>query len=171
MTKTEARDKALMIRDKISNINFRSNFIIQEILKSKILDKVKNIGIYYPIKNEIQILNIINYYPDSNFYLPKTKDKISFYPYHLNDELKKAKFNTFEPINIMEQNRDLIDAFIIPALAINKEKKRLGYGKGYYDKYLEGYKGIKIGIIYNELADLDFISNDFDVMFDYIFKG
>ena len=43
-----------------------------------------------------------------------------------------------------------IDLLIVPMLAYDKELYRLGYGKGYYDKYLQNYQHIAIGIAYSK---------------------
>ncbi|MCR5231364.1 MAG: hypothetical protein K6B64_01835, partial [Acholeplasmatales bacterium] len=48
-------------------------------------------------------------------------------------------------------NRDLIDCYIIPCVGISNNK-RIGYGKGYYDRFLEGYKGLVIGITYKDFV-------------------
>ena len=91
----------------------------------------------------------MNIYPNKSFYLPITRDEISFIKYNLNDKLMDGKFRTKEPIGDIV-NRDDIECFIIPCVAISKDKKRLGYGKGYYDKFLKSYKGSKIGLTYKE---------------------
>ena len=42
------------------------------------------------------------------------------------------------------------DICLIPGLSFSKEGERLGRGKGYYDRYLESFSGVKIGIAYSE---------------------
>ena len=167
MEKNEARKYALGLRKELYSNN-KNIYFINEL--KQILNKFKNIGIYYPIGSEINIMDIIKEYPNKKFYLPITRDEISFIEYKYNDELISAKFHTKEPIGIITP-RDEIECFIIPCVAISKDHKRLGYGKGYYDRYLNGYKGYKIGIIYKELNNLDFKTDSYDVKLDLIIEG
>ena len=167
MNKIEARKYSLNIRKELFSINKNSYFVnkLKEVLKN-----YNNIGIYYPIGSEINVMDIIKEYPNKNFYLPITRDEISFIKYTLGDKLLDAKFHTKEPIGEIV-SRDNIECFIIPCVAISNNKKRLGYGKGYYDRYLKDYKGFKIGIIYKELNNIDFDTNDYDIKLDLIIEG
>ena len=168
MNKIEARKKALDIRKELDS-NTISNKIVEEIIKSNILDSYNHIGIYYPIGNEINIIGLLDYYKDKNFYLPITRDEIHFIKYQTNDKLVKAKFNTYEPIGEIV-NRSNIECFIIPCVAISANNKRLGYGKGYYDRYLSNYDGLKIGVCYKELTNIDIIMDEHDIKLDKVFK-
>ena len=169
MTKSEARKHSLSLRKNVDNIVV-SNNIVKEIIKSEILKDYNNRGIYYPIGKEISILKIMDAYPDKKFYLPITKNEIAFIEYNSSDKLIDGPFNTKEPIgNIVR--RDTIDCFIIPCVAITAHNYRIGYGKGYYDRYLEGYQGFKIGICYANSANMEVIVDDFDVKLDFKFIG
>ncbi|MFR4021943.1 MAG: 5-formyltetrahydrofolate cyclo-ligase [[Eubacterium] siraeum] len=42
---------------------------------------------------------------------------------------------------------------IVPALCFNAKGFRLGYGKGYYDRFINGYKGYTVGVCYEEFSD------------------
>ena len=167
MNKIEARIYALDLRKK-ENKNEASNNVIEALIKSNILNNYKKIGIYYPIGKEINIMPLIDHYKDIEFYLPKTENDLSFIKYDGN--LVDGPFHTKEPIG-NAINRDLIECFIIPCVAISKDLKRIGYGKGYYDKYLKDYKGLKIGICYNDVKALDVLMDDFDLKLDIIFTG
>ena len=112
----------------------------------------------------------MNKYPNKKFYLPITRDEISFIEYKLGDTLVDAKFKTKEPVGDIV-SRNMIECFIIPCVAISKTRQRLGYGKGYYDRYLKDYKGFKIGVIYKELNNLDFESDYYDVYLDLVIEG
>ena len=167
MNKAEARILSLNLRKKENKIK-ASNNIIEALIKSNILNNFKKVGIYYPIGNEIDIMPLINYYKNIEFYLPKTEDEISFIKY--DGLLIDGPFKTKEPVGEIIK-RDSIECFIIPCVAISKDLKRLGYGKGYYDRYLNDYKGLKIGICYNDVANLDIEMDSFDVKLDKIFIG
>ena len=54
------------------------------------------------------------------------------------NELTIGKYNILEPISSKAVDIKYLDFIIVPCLAIDKNKKRIGYGKGYYDKALKG---------------------------------
>ena len=167
MIKEKARLYALEIR-KNENKIIASNNVIEALIKSNILNEYKKIGIYYPMGKEIDIMPLVDFYKDKEFYLPKTNENLSFIKYDGN--LIKGPFNTKEPIGLPIE-RDLIECFLIPCVAITSDMKRIGYGKGYYDKYLNGYKGLKIGICYKNASNLEVQMDDFDLELDKIFLG
>ena len=169
MNKSEARIYSLDLRKK-EDSNISSKNVIKQIVDSNILSNFSNIGIYYPLGNEISIIDLLDIYPNKKFYLPITRDRLYFIEYNKNDSLVNAKFHTKEPKGKIVK-RDEIDCFIIPCVGISYEMKRIGYGKGYYDKYLSNYKGYKIGITYNSSFNLDVLLDDYDLKLDLVFKG
>ncbi len=80
-----------------------------------------------------------------------------------------GKFGILEPdesFPIIE--KDKIDMVIVPGLAFSRECRRLGYGKGYYDKFLKDYKGKKIGIAFWEQIVDNLPYGHYDVLLDKI---
>ena len=64
---------------------------------------------------------------------------------------------------------DYTDAIcIVPAIAFDKSGYRLGYGKGYYDRFLCNFNGISIGISYDECITQKLCVDSFDIPVDYI---
>ena len=163
MEKKKARSIALEER-KGFDPRSRSLALVNKIIESKILDKFNNIGIYYPIGYEMDITPLVDYYSDKSFYLPIIREEIAFKPY--SNILVKGLFHSYEPKYGEIVERDSIDCFIIPCVGISVNNRRIGYGKGYYDKYLEGYNGYKIGISYKEHGSLDCDTDIFDLVLD-----
>lgn len=66
-------------------------------------------------------------------------------------QLERRTFGVWEPVPqrcaLMEDFSDSI--CVVPALAYDLEGYRLGYGAGYYDRFLSRYPGYKIGIVYS----------------------
>ncbi len=106
-------------------------------LKMKIKKKQLRLGLYYPISFEANVLKILELkIIDKHIIsLPKIdNDKINFFEWNKNDILKVSKFGTLEPtLTDKPINPDII---LVPLLAYDNKKNRLGYGKGFYDKYL-----------------------------------
>ncbi len=63
-------------------------------------------------------------------------------------ELKKASFGLLEPAAGEAVSKDMLDLLIVPGLAFNDSGYRLGYGGGYFDRYLIDYKGWTVSLVY-----------------------
>ena len=111
------------------------NPIIRLLKKQK--KKVSNISLYYPCYYEVDVLKILNlgFFKKTNFLLPKIKknNSLDFFKWKKNDTLYLSKFGIPEPINSIKITPDII---LLPLLAFDKKKNRIGYGKGFYDKFL-----------------------------------
>ncbi len=111
------------------------NPIIRLLKKQK--KKVSNISLYYPCYYEVDVLKILNlgFFKKTNFLLPKIKknNSLDFFKWKKNDTLYLSKFGIPEPINSIKITPDVI---LLPLLAFDKKKNRIGYGKGFYDKFL-----------------------------------
>ena len=99
--------------------------------------KVSNISLYYPCNYEVDVLKILNlgFFKKTNFLLPKIKknNSLDFFKWKKNDTLYLSKFGIPEPINSIKITPHII---LLPLLAFDKKKNRIGYGKGFYDKFL-----------------------------------
>ena len=169
MRKLEERKRALSLRKNL-NKKDSSKTVLDYIVDNNVLEEYHNIGIYYPIGEEIDIMDLVKIYPNKNFYLPITKDEIYFVKYNQDDVLVDGLFNTKEPIGEVVE-RNLIDCFLIPCVAISKNNQRIGYGKGYYDRYLKGYSKTKIGICYEQSGNIDVDLMDYDLRVDFKILG
>ncbi len=111
--------------------------------------------------------------------VPRCEDRngyMEFYCIKSLDELKTGEFGIMEPdigicprLNI-DEAEDFIgkSACIVPGLLFDTEGYRIGYGKGYYDRYLSRFSGITIGICYDENVMNMLVRDDYDKAVDYI---
>lgn len=114
-----------------------------------IVDDYKNIAIYYPIQNEVNVLQLatLEECKNCNFYLPSIEgDEMVFKKYNPAEPLQKSKFNIMQSRGSVFNGN--FDAIIVPALAFDQQNNRIGYGKGFYDRYFAAlnYNAVKIGI-------------------------
>lgn len=83
-------------------------------------------------------------------------------------DIKRGAYGIREPINIRQVHIDDLKAIIIPGIGFDRKGTRLGFGKGCYDRFLENYKGLKIGVCY-EFQFLDELpADEYDVPMDII---
>ena len=114
----------------------------------KIINKIKKtsvyVAIYMPINYELNTLLCMNMQSSKKIYflVPKvtSKNDMCFFEVEKNDVFQVNKFGILEPILTKKRSRYLPDIILMPLLAYDKKNNRLGYGKGYYDHYLNNQK-------------------------------
>lgn len=133
LTKIELRNKAKEIR-KTLDIKSISEKIITNISKLEIYQKAQHVMIFYPIGHEVNLLALMN--DHKQFYLPKVdSDQLLVCPYNKKDKLLVSSFKTHEPMT-EPINPDILDVIFVPALMVDKYFNRIGYGGGFYDRFL-----------------------------------
>lgn len=60
------------------------------------------------------------------------------------------------------------DIIIVPGLGFTKDGKRLGRGKGFYDRYLEHSSAVKVGIAFDQQIEADLPTDGHDVLMDFV---
>ena len=77
---------------------------------------------------------------------------MKFYRYYKNMPFEKSRFGVQEPFDETENIifPEKIDLVIVPGLCFDKSKNRLGYGGGFYDRFLIKTKAVKIAICFDE---------------------
>ena len=154
-SKLNLRVKAKELRKKL-NIEKISKQLITDIRNLQIYQSAKNIMIYYPMKYEVNLLDLTK--DKKNFYLPKVNGNELFVcPY--NCDLKKSELNIYEPCS-EPVNPEILDLIIVPALMVDKQKNRLGYGGGFYDRFLAKYPYINSLLPIAKELIIDKLPND-----------
>ncbi len=134
-SKIDLRSKFLTARKQI-DIQKISQNIEKIILELDIYKKSNNIMLFYPTKYEINLLGLLAD-KSKNFYFPKVNAQdLLVCPYSSDVEFKKSSFNINEPCS-EPVNPKILDLIFVPALAVDKNNFRLGYGGGFYDKFLK----------------------------------
>ena len=173
MNKYKLRSKILKIRKKNSNkrleINLSKFFSFLKINKLK----SKNIGGYFPTNFEIDDLKILEMMEKKNFNISlpviKKNNQMNFLKWSTNDPLKINKFGIPEPISLKIVVPDIL---LVPLVSFDVELNRLGYGGGFYDRYIEKIekvkKVIKIGLAFSYQKIKKIPTNKFDKKLDFI---
>ena len=173
MLKSKLRKKILKVREKSNKKNIQIDFdqIIKILKKEKITPKI--IGGYYPVNFEVDDLELLKKFEKKNFYISlpviKKNFQLDFYKWSFSDPLKINKYGIPEPetTNIVYP-----DVILVPLVAFDKNLNRLGYGGGYYDRFISKLskkkKIIKIGLALS-VQKIDKVPvNIYDQKLDYI---
>ena len=144
------------------------------LIKLKFKKKKIKLALYYPSSFEINVLKMLefNYISKQNLLLPiiEENNSMNFFPWKKNNILQINKYGMLEPI---KTKLEVPDVMIVPLLIFDKNKQRLGYGKGYYDRYLNKYlKKFKniltVGVAFSFQKHHKLPINNRDVKLNYI---
>ena len=134
MNKQQLRKWAKEERSKL-DMEALSKELVQKFQETEEYKQAKQVMIFYPLKDEVNLLELL----DDNtktFYLPKIDgDNLLCCKYIKGEPLCESCFHTKEPNTEPELNFTP-DLIVVPALAVDKNNYRLGYGKGFYDRFL-----------------------------------
>jgi len=149
----------------------KDKLIVKNLIKYIQENRLSNIMLFIPLANEVNILPLINYCrrKNINIYVPFMQGK-SFILVKYRLPLGIKKFKIKEPKFSSYKIRD-IDLAIVPILGIDIKSKRVGFGKGMYDRfYAKNWKKIKKTIfIQRDLYICNkCITNNFDIYSDTI---
>lgn len=172
MFKIEARKKSKEARKQLSfeEIEEKSLAIANQLLQLDIWEKTYY-HLFLPIEEQKEVnteyvLNILQA-KDKEIVVSKSDfDTTSMTHFLLTDntKIKKNEYNIPEPVNGLPVPTEMIDVVFVPLLAYDKLGSRVGYGKGFYDKFLSECKPnvLKIGLSFFEPEELisDVFEND-----------
>lgn len=149
LTKYQIRQEILRIRNSLSETEIvsNSNIISNKVISTKEFKKAQSIGTYYPIRSEVKTFEIIKYSlaTKKTIGLPRIIDsnRIAFFKIMENSfediKLTKGKYGILENL-ISDSILEEMDLLIIPGIAFDLQGNRIGYGKGYYDRFLSTRK-------------------------------
>ena len=177
MTKTELRKTYKALRKDLSSetIEDLSLAISNQLLKIPIWEySFYHIFLAIEAQKEVNtdyILNILSG-KDKNVLISKSDFETGEMTHFLltdNTVIKKNNYNIPEPVDGIEITNDKIEVVFIPLLAFDKQGNRVGYGKGFYDRFLANCKPetIKIGLSFFEAEDEISDVFDGDIGLDY----
>ncbi len=140
-------------------INLEKESILNHL--KHILNKNSLIGIYSAINNEYDLVAGLSEY---KLALPRILNKNMMVFNEISYPLILNKYNILESSNL---EICVPDVYIIPLLAFNLSGYRIGYGGGYYDRYLNVNNGLKIGVAAEYMLE-DFNWDKHDIKLDII---
>lgn len=169
MNKNELRIMFKQIRKEIINKDIQNEIIYQKIINNKTIMQADTILLYASLDDEVDTFKMIEYFLSfKKVALPKVNgNNMEFYYINSISELKKGSFNILEPTcnNKIDSNNCVC---IVPGICFDKHGYRIGYGKGFYDRYLVNKNIYKIGICFKECFVDVLPCNKYDIKVDLI---
>jgi 5-formyltetrahydrofolate cyclo-ligase len=173
--KNQLRKKYLNLRKKKYYDIDKSFFLpVLKLIRLKLKKNYIRIALYYPSNFELNVLKLLEFNSilAQDILLPVTdkNNLMDFFSWKKNEILFVNEFGILEPAKTKAK---IPDVMLIPILAFDKNKYRLGYGKGFYDRYLNKYlKKFKniltVGVAFSFQKHHKLPLNNKDVKMNYI---
>tara|TARA_Y100000590_G_C15343398_1_gene872327 strand:- start:94 stop:627 length:534 start_codon:yes stop_codon:yes gene_type:complete len=173
VSKKILRKKKLILRKKKFKTIKIKLISIKKIFKLFNLKSNIKIGGYYPINHEIDSLVILKKLFNLGYKISlpviKENNQMDFFDWSFDNPLRVGKMGIPEPFQIKKIYPDVI---LVPLVAFDKYNYRLGYGGGYYDRYIEKINKIKkiltIGLAFSFQKVNKLSVNEHDKKLDFI---
>lgn len=154
------------------HVRINSDKICENFLDSDIYKNCQNILAYSTIQNEVDLSQIINQalLDNKNLFLPRVEgDSMNFFRINNTDKLQIGSYNILEPQNGTVYQDSTNSIILVPGIAFSTQGARIGFGKGFYDKFLSQHNSIfKIGIAYDWQITKSWVTNEFDINMNMI---
>lgn len=176
LLRTTTRHARAALTDK--EVEQRSQAICNQIIHHPRYQHAQHIACYLACKNEVNLNTVIQHawQLQKEIYVPivdQYNNSMHFHAYTEETQLHKNRFGMLEPIITDNQwtPPKQLDLLLIPLIAFDVERNRIGQGAGFYDRYLNQHKTTPIttmGVAY-ELQKIDAVPTDeWDVTLDLI---
>ena len=150
---------------------YKDKIVIKKLVNFINRNKAKNILLYIPLGMEVDVKPLINKLrkiKNKNIYVPYMEgDSFKIVKYRL--PLKKKKFGIKEPSNSFCKAKQ-IDLAIVPIVGVDSVCKRVGFGKGMYDRFFDRIS-YKPTLVFTQLILCQsdkILSESYDIQADYI---
>jgi len=170
--KPRLRDHLLERRDGLSHdfMTIASKQIQRNLKKIEAFRNAEKVACYYSIGSEVKTHDIIQQMISEarTVALPRiVDDELVFCSVKSFEELQKGEIGIMEP----RKNCPIVEDFdivLVPAVAMMRTGQRLGYGRGYYDRFLSGHKASTIALEYSKLVVRNIPESEGDVPIQWI---
>ena len=167
-----------LIREKIKKKKQQLTDKEKEIEAANVFEKIEalpefinahNIMIYWSMPDELPTHDfIIRWSKKKTMLLPVVKgEDMLIKPFSTKEELKQGSLGIWEP-DTQKEYLNSIDLVIVPGVAFDRNKSRLGRGKGYYDRYFINKRIVKIGVCFDFQLLESIPIDSFDIKMDKV---
>ncbi len=138
MTKNEARKIILQNYPEI----LKGQEYIELLKSNQSFLNSKIIGLYYPLKSEVDLMDLMTLFKDKIYVFPRIKENtLKYYLVNSIKDLVPGIYHTMEPNNHCPCiPNDAIELLFVPCVGVSHTLQRLGRGMGYYDNFMLSLK-------------------------------
>jgi len=172
--KQQLRQKCRALRRELGEEHRQraSRSICEQLASWSIFLRAETLLTYMPMKAEVDLRPLLEQFPAKHWVLPRIvpeeNHRMDFHPYD-------PQRLVVHPFGMAEPAADLpliaateIQLVLVPGLAYDRHGWRLGYGGGYYDRFLAAFGGVSVGVAYQALVLESIPHHEHDVAVGWI---
>lgn len=168
MTKDEIRKETLKKRKNVTERDKKDEKIFKTLMNQQFYKSAKSIMTYISYNSEVDTHKLIEkmLLDEKNLYAPCciSKTEMEARRFECFSDLSVGAYGILEPVGEIATDFDLI---IVPGVAFSENLHRIGYGAGYYDRFLKEKNTLAVGLFY-EIQKCEFLADSCDYPLDYI---
>lgn len=166
--RTEIGQKKTSFSDTQKELEAR--VVFSKIEEMPLFQKANTLLMYWSLPDELPTKDFIEKWSKSKtILLPVvTEGNLKLKKYTGTGEMKTGAYGIFEPIGTSDYY-DKIDIALVPGVAFDEEGRRIGRGKGYYDRFLKNKNILKWGVCFSFQLYKNLPSATFDIKMDKVF--
>ncbi len=152
-------------------LNQLSDMIMQRLEQDKLFQAASCVALYHALPGEVQTAHLIDkWHQQKRLLLPLiVGDDLKLLLYEGPQSVQIGQYGILEPKPCCKEiSEKEIDLIIVPGVAFDKEKNRMGRGKGFYDRLLSTLNCPKIGVCFDFQITPNVPVEPFDKKMDYV---
>lgn len=177
MEKAAMRQAAIQQLKKLASHEKRKNekedIILSLFFASKEWREAQTIALIRPTDFEFNMNKIAEkaFLVGKKVVVPKSlaKRQLAFYEVDALSQYTISKFGVEEPVSALLADKKAIDLIVVPGLIFSKKGYRVGFGGGFYDRFLADYQGMTCAMVFSEQIKEDWLPEVFDIPVQRIF--
>ncbi|MHC5267570.1 5-formyltetrahydrofolate cyclo-ligase [Enterococcus sp. LJL98] len=171
MSKKELRQQGIQrLKQLASNPQLKSekeSQILALFFASRQWKLAKTIAVIRPVDFELDTKKVMNraFIEGKKVVVPKSlpERRLAFYEVDTQTKYYQTKFGVEEPESNLFVTQEEIDLLIVPGLVFSTKGYRIGFGGGFYDRYLATYQGETCSLVFSEQINNTWKKDPFDL--------
>ncbi|MFV0557529.1 MAG: 5-formyltetrahydrofolate cyclo-ligase [Enterococcus sp.] len=175
--KKELRQQGLAQMRELTNQpeskKLKEHQILEQLFQSRLWQDARTIGVTRSIALELNTQPIFErgFAQKKQLVVPKSlaNREMIFYQVDETTQYEVTNFGVEEPLSEQVVHAEMIDLLIVPGVVFTPNGYRIGFGGGYYDRYLQSYPGRTCSLVFSDCLNESWQPESFDIPVEQIF--